>query len=163
MGVFQKHGTWWIDWYEGGRRRRKKTRARNKTEARKLLEQVRARIVPRELGLFDPKLKCAELITRYLEALKGTRAHHTWRRAYTALRNFFTWCPVKRVAKLMPELVERYAAFRKGQDAAIRTINIEIGAVKTCLNWGLSNNLVPSNPLARVRKLRGESQGRLRF
>ena len=102
MGVFQKQGTWWIDWYEGGRRRRKKTRARNKTEARKLLEQVRARIVPRELGLFDPKLKCAELITRYLEALKGTRAHHTWRRAYTALRNFFTWCPVKRVAKLTP-------------------------------------------------------------
>ena len=70
------------------------------------------------------------------------------------LRNFITWCPVKRVAKLTPELVERYAAFRKRQDAAIRTINIEIGAVKTCLNWGLSSNLVPSNPLALGRRPR---------
>ena len=105
MGVFKKQGAFWIDWYEGGRRYRKKTRARNKTEATKLLNQVKAKILPRDLGLFDPKLKCADLVTRYLEALKGTRAHQTWRRAYSALRNFFEWCPVKRVAKLTPELV----------------------------------------------------------
>ncbi len=41
MGVYRKQGTWWIDWYEGGQRRRKKTRVSTKTEAKKMLEQVR--------------------------------------------------------------------------------------------------------------------------
>ncbi len=49
------------------------------------------------------------------------------------------------------------------QGAVIRTINLEISAVKTCLNWAVDNSLMPRNPLARVRKLRGESPGRLRF
>jgi integrase len=163
MGVYRKQGTWWIDWYEGGQRRRKKTRASTKTEAKKMLEQVRARITPRDLGLFDPKLKCAELVTRYLEALKGTRAHHTWRRAYTALRNFFSWCPVKQVAKLTPELFQRYAGLRKSKGIAVRTINIELSALKTSLNWGVKNRLIPANPMAQADKLKGESTGRLRF
>ncbi len=66
MGVHRKQGAWWIDWYEGGRRRRKKTAVSTKTEAKRLLEKVKAKMLPRELGLFDPKLTCAELVTRYL-------------------------------------------------------------------------------------------------
>ncbi len=98
-----------------------------------------------------------------MAVLKATRAFETWKRAYTALRNFFAWCPVKRVSKLTPELAERYAGIRKEQGAAIRTVNIEIGAVKTSLNWAVDNSLILRNPLQRVKKLRGESQGRLRF
>ena len=51
---------------------RKKTPAATRTEAKKLLEKVRARMLPCELGLFDPGLKCPELVTRYLDAVKGT-------------------------------------------------------------------------------------------
>jgi hypothetical protein len=40
MGVCREQGTWWMDSYEGGQRRRKKTRASTKTEANKKLEQV---------------------------------------------------------------------------------------------------------------------------
>ena len=72
-GVCRKRGAWWIDWYEGRRRLRKKTAAATKTETKKLLERVKAKMLPRSLGLFDPKLKCAERVTRYLEALKGPR------------------------------------------------------------------------------------------
>jgi len=53
MGVFKKQGAWWIDWREGKRRRRKKTHARNKTEAKKLLAQIRGKVLPRDLGLYD--------------------------------------------------------------------------------------------------------------
>ncbi len=163
MGVFKKQGAFWIDWYEGGRRFRKKTRARNKTEATKLLDQVKARMLPRNLGLFDPKLKCTELVTRYLEVLKGTRTTGTHARAELALRNFFTWCPIKQVSRLTPELFQRYAGHRKQQGASIRTINIELTNLKTCLNWGVKNKLIPTNPMAEAEKLKGESKGRLRF
>lgn len=163
MAVYWKQGAWWIDWYEGRRRRRKKTPARAKTEAKKLLEQVKAKLLPRDLGLFDPKLSCAELVTRYLEGLKGTRAAKTWETAELALRNFFTWCPARRAAQLTPELFERYAAHRKEQGTGVRTINIELANLKTCLNWGVKNRIIPRNPLALAKKLRGESQGRLRF
>jgi hypothetical protein len=64
IGVYEKQGAWWIDWYEGGRRRRKKTTAHTKTEAKRPLGQVKAKLLPRDLGLFDPKLSCAELVTR---------------------------------------------------------------------------------------------------
>lgn len=74
MGVYGKQGAWWIDWYEGRRRRREKTHVRTKREPKKILEQVKAKILPSELGLFDPKLSRPELVNRYLEALKGTRA-----------------------------------------------------------------------------------------
>ncbi len=163
MGVYRKQGAWWIDWYEGRRRLRKKTTTKTKTEAKKLLEKVRAKMLPRSLGLFDPKLKCTELVTRYLEALKGTRAHHTWRRAHTALKNFFSWCPVNQAMKLTPEVCQRYAAHRKQEGVSIRTINIELGALKTCCNWGVENKLLPANPIARTKMLRGGSKGRLRF
>jgi integrase len=163
MGVYLKQGAWWIDWYEGRRRRRKKTPARTKTEAKRLLEKVKAKMVPRELGLFDPKFSCAELVTRYLEALKGTRAHETWRSAELSLRNFFTWCPVRQVAKLTPEITQRYAAHRRANGVGIRTVNIELTVLKACLNWGVENDLIPRNPLARMKKLKGERQGRLRF
>jgi integrase len=163
VAVYEKQGSWWIDWYEGGRRRRKETNARTKTEAKKLLGQVKAKLLPRDLGLFDPKLSCAELVTRYLEAKKNVSAEQTWSRAEIALRNFFTWCPVKRVMKLTPELFDRYVGYRKGQGVGVRTINIELTNLKTCLNWGVKNRLIPLNPLALASKLRGESKGRLRF
>ena len=41
MGVYRKQGAWWIDWYEGRRRLGKKTPARTKTEAKKLLEKFK--------------------------------------------------------------------------------------------------------------------------
>jgi len=163
MGVFLKQGKWWIDWYEGGRRHRKKTGARTKSQAKRLLEQVRAKIVPRDLGVFDPKVKCAELVTRHLEARKGARAEATQRRAVQALRNFFTWCPVKNVMKLTPELFETYASHRKRQGASVRTINLELTNLRTCLNWGVKNKIIPLNPLAHADRLKGESSGRLRF
>ncbi|MHC4202177.1 MAG: hypothetical protein ACYSU0_19475, partial [Planctomycetota bacterium] len=115
MGVYRKQGAWWIDWYEGRRRCRKKTPAKTKTEAKGLLQKLKAKMLPRELGLFDPKFPCAELVTRYLEALKGTRAYQTWRSAELSLRNFFTWCPVRQVPKLTPEFTQRYAAHRREQ------------------------------------------------
>jgi hypothetical protein len=151
MGVYRKQGAWWIDWYEGRRRLRKKTPATTKTEAKRLLEKVRAKMLPRSLGLFDPKLKCAELVTRYLEALKGTRAHHTWRRAFGALKNFFSWCPVNQIGKLTPEICQRYAAHRRQGGSSIRTINIELGTLKTCCNWGVENRLIPANPVGPRR------------
>ena len=89
VGVFWKQGTLWIDWYGAGQRRREKTRAQSKSEAKKLLMRVRAKTVARNLGLFDPKLKCTAPAVRYLEALNSPRAHHAWRPAFVALRNFF--------------------------------------------------------------------------
>ncbi len=163
MGVFRKQGAWWIDWHEGKRRRRKKTHARTKTEAKQLLAQVRAKIVPRELGLFDAKLSCPELVTRYLNALKGSSTRATWKRTEVCLRNFFSWCPQKRVVRLCGEIFEGYAAHRKERSINVSTINRELASLKRCLNWGVENRLLPSSPLARTKKLRGESPGRLRF
>ena len=140
MSVYKKQGAWWIDWYEDRRRRRKKTAARTKTEAKQLLEKVKARMVPRELGLFDPKFSCAELVTRYLEAIKGIRAHETWRSAELSLRNFFTWCTVRQVAKLTPEITQRYAAHRRANKISIRTVHIELTVLKACLNWSVEND-----------------------
>ncbi|MHC4250242.1 MAG: tyrosine-type recombinase/integrase [Planctomycetota bacterium] len=163
MGVVRRQGAWWIDWYEGGRRRRKKTAVSTKTEAKRLLEKVKAKMLPRELGLFDPKLSCAELVTRYLNALQGTRSRSTYTSAELSLRHFFTWCRAKTAAKLTPELAENFAAKRKKDNVSVRTINIELTNLKACLNWGVGNGLIPRNPLARLKRLKGESKGRTRF
>ena len=163
MGVFRKQGSWWIDWHEGRRRRRKKTHAETKTEAKRLLAQIRGKVLPRDLGLFDPKLSCPELVTRYLEAHKGSAAEGTWARTEVCLRNFFSWCPEKKVSRLTNEVFERYAAHRKAQGISVATINGELASLKRSLNWGVENKLLPVNPLARAKKLRGGSTGRLRF
>ncbi len=162
-GVFRKQGAWWIDWHEGRRRRRKKTHACTKTEAKRLLAQVRGKALPQELGLFDPKLSCPELVTRYLEALKGSATKGTWKRTELCLRNFFSWCPEKKVSRLTNEVFERYAAHRKAQGINVSTINREQASLKRSLNWGVENKLLPNNPLARAKKLRGGSTGRLRY
>jgi hypothetical protein len=65
--VYVKQGAWWIDWYEGGRRPKKRTGTWTGTETRKLLRQVNAKVLPRELGLLDAKLSRAEFVTRHLD------------------------------------------------------------------------------------------------
>ena len=70
---------------------------------------------------------------------------------------------MRQVRRLTPELCQRYAAHRRSEGVSITTVNMEIGAVKTCCNWGVENRLVPVSPIARAKKLKGGSKGRLRF
>ena len=65
MGVFRKDGAWWIDWYEGGRRRRKKTHCTSKKDARKLLTQVKGKTLTRNFHLYDESLTTKDLVSRY--------------------------------------------------------------------------------------------------
>ena len=123
MGVYHKRGTWWIDWYEGGRRLRKKTRARNKSEARKLLEQVRAKQLPRDLGLFDPKLKCAELVTRYLEALKGTRTATRERHRHDGLHHPQMQPLRRRARRPLPDATARAGDWSAGTRRGSRPVH----------------------------------------
>lgn len=146
LGVYRKAGALYLDWYEGGRRRRKKTGARTKTEAKQLLAKVTANLVPRELGIFDSNLTVAHLVVKYLEVLKATRTEATWEWAQTCLKNFFTRHPMKRVSQVTPELIGGCISWRRKTGVSPRTINVELTALKGCLNWGVKNGLVRRGP-----------------
>ncbi len=163
MGVFLKGDAWYIDWYEGGRRRRKKTGAKNKTEAKRFLAQIKLAVTPRELGVFDHKLKCVRLVNEYLAWLKANRAPATYDWALGGLKCFFTRYPVRRVSKLTPELVRKFVDWRREAGISPGTINGNIRALKGCLNWGVDNNYLSANPLQKVKKVAGESPGRTRY
>jgi integrase len=163
MGVFRKDDAWWIDWYEGGQRRRKKTACRTKSDAKKLLSRIKGKVVERGFGIAETNLSTTELVSRYLAATKATLAESSHQRNRLALKTFFKLISVAKVSGLTPEVCARYAAMRKKEKKSIRTINIETGAIKTCLNWGVRNGLLASSPLSHLRKLKGESPGRLRF
>ncbi len=163
MGVYLRNGSFWIDWYQDGKRRRKKTACKNKREAAKLLAEVRASAGPAAFGIRDADVSSPGLVSRYLEAANGTIAAASVARSRSSLKSFFDWAGPVKVMKIKPELFSRYAAYRKKQGMSVRTVNIDLTSLKTCFNWALRNNIISRNPLAFMRKLKGESQGRLRF
>jgi integrase len=55
------------------------------------------------------------------------------------------------------EGIEHYQRQRL-EAVSARTVNIEVGAVKTMLNWAVEARLVQSNPLARIKPLRRDKK-----
>jgi integrase len=152
-GMRVRNGEYHSDFYAGGRRVRKRLSG-DFDVARQLLRELMARAERADFGLLDNDYPLADLQRQFLahcrQALKPSSALRYRQR----LANILGGLPAVRVSQVSIENVLAYRQDRLDLGRAPRTINAEVGALVTMLNWGIDPaRLIGSNPIARLSPL----------
>jgi integrase len=161
-GMRVRNGEYHSDFYAGGRRVRKRLSG-NLEVARQLLIELRARAERADFGLLDNDYPLADLQRQFLahcrQSLKASSASRYRERLANVLPNL----GAVRACQVNVENVLAYRQDRLDRGISPRTINAEVGALKTMLNWGVDPaRLIGSNPIAKLPRLSedGAKEGR---
>ena len=153
MGVvFQKHGSWYIDYYAGGRRIKEKV-GLSKGEAQRALAVRRAQVIQGrfQLPIRKTAITFEQLAHRYKEFAKtNKRGYHTDRyRVQTLVRIFRN----RKLSDLTAWDAEKFKLARAKQ-VRPATVNRELTTLKSMLSHAKRWNLVAKNPFFGVKPLR---------
>ncbi len=160
MGLYQKGEDWYIDYRVNGRRKREKI-----GPSKKLAETVyRKRKVEIAEGKFLDKRELSKLTfkefsEKYMEEWSkpfkaSWESQDKWR-----LAKLVPAFGLLRLHEIEPKAVEGYMRQRL-QEVSPRTVNMEVGLLKAMLNKSVEWNLISSNPIKQVKKIK-QHQGRL--
>jgi integrase len=163
MGIFQKNGDWYIDYYLKGRRKRKKV-GKSKKLAIQVLNDVHLKIAKGEfLGIYEAKkIPFDEYAEQYLNYSKTNKAKSTYNRqdriCTARLKEFFK---NKYIFEITPQLIEKYKAKRL-ETVSPASVNRELACLKHMYTKAIEWGHLKENPAKSVRLLK-EAPGRLRY
>jgi integrase len=163
MAVFQKGKNWYIDYYDKGKRKRKKI-GPSKKLALQILKDIEVKIVKKEyLGIVDEKKVLFEdFVAQYLVYSKANKSFSTYER-----RDRYSTANLKAVFEgqylfdITSEMIEKYKAQRL-QKVEPATVNRELACLKHMYTKAVEWGYVKTNPGKSVKKLK-EPPGRLRY
>jgi len=144
-GMVKRGKTYHADFRAGGRRIRRKL-SRNLTTAKQLLIEVRARAERGEIGLLDNDVAVGDLKAEYLRDCRQTKKPSTVERYEFNLAAILPHMP-SRVSLIAIQAVTAYRERRLTQGVSPRTVNMDVGALSTMLQWGVTYGIIGSNPL----------------
>jgi integrase len=151
MAVFHKNGSWYIDFYLGGRRIREKV-GPSKTDARRALAIRRAEVIQRRFH-FHPKTNAPtfeEFADRYLELVSvHKRGAHNERYRVKKLADYFGKV---RLSALTAIDAEEYRAER-AKKSKPATVNRDLGNLKHMMTKAVEWNYLADNPFKGVKLL----------
>ncbi len=158
VAIFKKNGTWYIDYYVDGRRKRECVGVNKKT-AEKALAIRKAEIAQ---GRYDFKkensIKLQDFAKDYLEYSRANKK--SFKRDITSLNALLPYFEGKKLSQIKPEDIERYKIMRR-KSVAPGTINRELACLKHMFTMAIKWGKAGSNPVKEV-KLFKEERGRLR-
>ncbi len=167
MGSFvRKRGeAYWTDFTVRRRRTRVRIGKVTKGYAERFATELRAKML---LGYSLPgagsssAISFSELMGKTLQVSRSNNAPRTVEREELALQTFINKTGIKKVSEITPLLIEDYKTHRL-KEVSPRTVNIEVGAVKTMLNRAVQLGIMPTNPIAAVKKIKGPSWKPIQF
>lgn len=148
MSLYRRGGIWWIDFYRNGIRHQQSARTANRREAEKVEAKVKADITRHEFGIdnFDSKLTYGAIAAQFA-ASGSVRPFHLYH--LKILLPYFAETPVQRLSKSM---AENFRQYRHSQNTITdATVNRDLATLKRTLNWAIDENLIPANPLTRLK------------
>jgi integrase len=119
--------------------------------AKSIMHELRARAEKADFGLLDNDYPLAELRDRYLKRCRQ-ELPKSERRYRNALRPILDWLGLSKVRQLRPGLVLDYREHRL-ESVCAGTVNHEVNVLSAMLNWGVSQRLIGSNPMAGIKPL----------
>ncbi len=161
-----KKGTWWFAFnYRGNHRGTTQTKSLKhaKDEAIQKAEKLCAQ---RRLGLSEKECATAPLLNEfwstYLEQhSKINKRPRTVQRDITSAKHLLPFFGTTRIDAVSKKMVAEFQAKRQ-KKVGNREINIETNLLKAILNKAVDWEIIPSNPLQRLKKL-PENPGRTRY
>jgi len=152
VSLFKRGDVWWAYFYREGVRHQYSTgtpnRRRAETIEAKLKEDVNKQRF--QIAENDPNITFGELAAGFI-ASGSVRPHHIYHLKF--LLPYFGDVPVLRLTKSM---ADEFRCLRKATNPSIKdaTINRDLSVLRHILYWGVDEQLIATNPLARMKMAR---------
>jgi len=147
MSLFRRGQVWWSYLYLDGVRHQQSTGATSKRQAQEIESKFKQELIQRkhQLVQYDHTLTVAALIARFL-ADGDPKEHHLCH--FKALLPFFGHLPVTRLNRNM---AKEFRGWRKQQKTLTdATVNRSLSVLRHILYWAVDEQLIASNPMARL-------------
>ena len=151
MSLFKRGNVWWSYFYEDGIRHQSSTGTSNRRQAETIEAKLKEEVTNQRFQIVkaDPTMTFGDLAARFL-ASGSVRPHHIYHLKF--LLPFFADTAVLRVTKsLADEFRRRRQAGKSTKDA---TVNRDLSVLRHILYWGVDEQLLLANPLARLKMAR---------
>jgi integrase len=150
VSLIKRGNVWWAYFYQDGIRQQHSTDTSNRKQAElieaKLKEQARA---CHQSARANPNMKFGELAARFL-ASASVRPHHI--SCIGILLPFFAEIPVSRFSQaLADEFRRRRLAENVARPIKDSTINRSLAVLRHLFYWGVDEQILTANPLARLK------------
>ena len=151
MSLFKRGGVWWAYIYRDGVRRQYSTKTSNRKQAEKIEAKLKEEVNNQRFRIveIDPAMQFGELAARFI-ASGSVRPHHLYH--LKILQPFFSGFPVLRITKSLAEEFRRQRMARASIKDA--TVNRDLSVLRHILYWGVDEQLLSANPLARMKMAR---------
>ena len=143
MSIYRRNKVWYIDYYYNGKRIRKAIKGKKK-DAEKALTEIKSNINNHKYGTIK-EIKLLTAIKKYLGYSKSNKESYD-RDLLSAKHIISTFKDVNIYpSQLTIEDIDQYKEARKKQNAANRTINIELSFLRAVINKMIDYNLASKN------------------
>jgi len=152
VSLFKRGDVWWAYFYRDGLRHQYSTGTSNRRQAETVEAKLKEEVNNRRFQIVesDPHIAFSELAAKFLES-GSARKHHKYHLKF--LLPYFAELEALRITK---SLAEEFRSTRKQRNPAIKdaTINRDLSVLRHILYWSVDEQLIVSNPLARMRMAR---------
>ncbi|MFC1833237.1 tyrosine-type recombinase/integrase [Thermodesulfobacteriota bacterium] len=163
MGVFQKNGNWWIDFYHQGKRIRRKV-GPSKKVAEMALADVQVKKAKNDfLGVCEPKrIPFKDFAAEYLEYSRANKALSSYERDETVVRAHLVpvWGDYQ-MSRITSKMIEDYK-LKRLESVAPATLNREMNTIKSLFSKAVEWEYLRDSPAKPVKWLK-TSRGSMRF
>ena len=152
MSLFKRGNVWWVYLNRDGVRHQYSTGTPNRKKATVIAAKLAEEVNDRRFQIVeaDPHLTFAELAAQFL-ASGSARPNHLYHLRF--LLPFFADFPVVRITK---SLADDFRRERRRRNPAIKdaTVNRDLSVLRRIFYWAQDEQLIPANPLARLKMAR---------
>ena len=169
MRLYKRGGVYWFELVFHGKRMQRSTKSKNQRVAGQIASTFHTALIKGEVGITDrkqaPTFKVG--MQDFLKWSKGEHKAHprTASRYAVSSKPLLKFFGDVKLDKITPDDVERYKAERSsekgtrtGRSLRPATVNRELACLKACFNFALKADLVPRNPVSRVKFLAEQNE-----
>lgn len=151
MSLFKRGNVWWAYIYRDGIRHQYSTGTSNRRQAETIEAKLKEEVNNRRFQIVqaDPNMTFGELTARFI-ARGSVRPHHIYHLKF--LLPYFADTPALWLTKSMAEDFRR--ARHAGKSIKDATVNRDLSVLRHILYWGVDEQLLAANPLARMKMAR---------
>ena len=148
MGFYLRGKSWYIDFYEEGKRYSERVGKVAKSVAEEKLAIKRSKVIRGEWKTKKVRSPFDKFKEQYLEWSKGNK------KPKSSLKHLSRFFGGKALSEISPFMVEKYKLTRKEVGAGPATINRELGCLRNMFNMALKWKKAQVNPVREVKFLK---------
>ena len=154
MGIFNRGGNWWIDFYHQGKRMRRKV-GPSKKLAELALADIQVKQAKNEfLGICEPKrIQFKDFAVEYLDYSRVNKGKGTYKNDVWVIHRLIPVWGSEYMYRITPKMIEDYKSGR-AQRVKPATVNRDLQTVKALFNKAVAWDYLNTNPAKPVKRMR---------